>query len=533
MIHPYKLKENKILTLQLSLIVSLTDLQVTFGENYHEKRKISQRLYTALPFSRTILKQNYEKALTSDFDTFVSLVIDGFIKWIFETDLKVTEELVKIKNKHVESFNDHYRSTFIRFYGEFPDPYPTVLSQLEQLKNKNSIDLLFINGGPNDIGILKTVSSNATFQGALKEIDEFASSRVAVLLKEARRLCPNALIVYTGYYPGLSPDSDIPMLGGEAVKFAVSPTLVFLSYYLGLGWLAELFIRSQQDRLKRQGLIFHKRILGKFREQIGIFNENRAVDTLPIIFSPSGFGSLNAMWARAELVSSTGIDPNKKVTINRKAICKKIAENYDLDYDDKLMCESAFVAHPNVRGANVYFKALKKRIDNQLNYSLRKHLETIDKDIMSIRELKDKYKFIPIRSIRNLTDVLWLDSILIDYTFSFTGEATQSFLPIPIRVLVDFGIPNYNTEAIRAVILNNKVKDNYVIDIRYETKVSDLKYVELRLDPYFETLTFSMQFSIRVNGYKFKKLTLDETSFLKIEKNQTNETEYLEYKEYI
>lgn len=474
-----------------------------------------------------------------------------------------------LKEKIITKLVRDYELIFERYYGEIPDRYPTILSQLSQLKNKISIDILFINGGPNDIGILETVSFNDDFQSALRIIDEFAASRVAVLLEEARRVCPNALIVYTGYYPGLSPDSDIPPIREVALEFnAVSPALIYLVYNFGIGFFFDLFKISQQDRLKRQGLIFHKRMLGKFREQIGIFNENRAVDTLPIIFSPSGFGSLNAMWARAELVSSTGIDPNKKVTINRKAICKKIAENYDLDYDDKLMCESAFVAHPNVRGANVYFKALKNRIDNQLNYSLRKHLETIDKDIMSIRELKGKYKFIPIRSIRNLTDVLWLDSILIDYTISIDGlnqsvlkyqtgylttdippdalnETPQRFddplLNSEIKPLLemfprstitfDFGIANYI--GLISFYNSSKIKDSYVIDIRGVTNVKELRYIEIRLPRYFEFLTFSMRFSIRVNGYNFQELTLNQNSFSEIINNRTNEIEYLEYKKYL
>ncbi len=470
-----------------------------------------------------------------------------------------------LKEKIITELVRDYELIFERYYGEIPDRYPTILSQLSQLKNKISIDILFINGGPNDIGILETVSFNDDFQSALRIIDEFAASRVAVLLEEARRVCPNALIVYTGYYPGLSPDSDIPPIREVALEFnAVSPALTYLVYNFGIGFFFDLFKISQQDRLKRQGLIFHKRMLGKFREQIGIFNENRAVDTLPIIFSPSGFGSLK----RAELVSSTGIDPNKKVTINRKAICKKIAENYDLDYDDKLMCESAFVAHPNVRGANVYFKALKKRIDNQLNYSLRKHLETIDKDIMSIRELKDKYKFIPIRSIRNLTDVLWLDSILIDYTISIdglnqsvlkyqTGYLTTDIPPDALNetprrfddpllnseikplleilprstITFDFGIANYI--GLISFYNSSKIKDSYVIDIRGVTNVKELRYIEIRLPRYFEFLTFSMRFSIRVNGYNFQELTLNQNSFSEVINNRTNEIEYLEYKKYL
>src|SRR5690606_9327739 len=148
-----------------------------------------------------------------------------------------------------------------KYYGEIPDSYPTVLGQLQRLKNSKTIDLLFINGGPNDVGITKSAEFAGTFQEALLEVDKFASSRVASLLKEARRLCPTALIIYTGYYPALSPESSIPLVRSLLVDINLAPTLSYLSYLHPVSWFIELFKLSQTPRIKRQGLIFHKRML--------------------------------------------------------------------------------------------------------------------------------------------------------------------------------------------------------------------------------------------------------------------------------
>lgn len=456
------------------------------------------------------------------------------------------------------------KSVYNKYYGEIPDSYPTVIGQLRKLKDSKTIDLLFINGGPNDIGILSSASSDKTFQGALKAIDEFASSRVAVLLREASRLCPNALIIYTGYYPALSPESSIPLVGSGLIDFNLVPSLAYLLYLFPQTWLIDLIKITQTPRIKRQGLIFHKRMLGKFREQIGIFNENRDSSSPTIIFSPSGFGALNAMWAKQEMVSSIGNDPSTNVTSYRKQLCEEVSGS--ISYFDNKTCESAYIGHPNKRGANTYFKALKKRIEHQLHFSLRKHLEIIDKDIMSIRELKNRYKFIPIRSIRNLTDVLWLDSISINYTISISG-LNQSILKdryghlttdipadaanqgprrfddpllnseiMPLlemfpksTVIFDFG----RSKALVGVMkFDNKsnLKDNFVIDSRGHTSVKKLRYVRIRLPSYYEFLTFSMQFDIRVNGYKFQKLLLSERSFSKTRNDRTSATEFLIYK---
>jgi len=450
-----------------------------------------------------------------------------------------------------------------KYYGEIPDSYPTVLGQLQRLKNSKTIDLLFINGGPNDVGITKSAEFAGTFQEALLEVDKFASSRVASLLKEARRLCPTALIIYTGYYPALSPESSIPLVRSLLVDINLAPTLSYLSYLHPVSWFIELFKLSQTPRIKRQGLIFHKRMLGKFREQVSIHNENRDPNSPPIIFCPSGFGALNAMWAKHEMVSSVDNDPEPEVTRNRKKLCRETLGVFD--ETEGAICESAFIGHPNIRGADTYFKALKKRIEHQLKFSLRKHLETIDKETMSVRGLKNTYKFIPIRSIRNLTDVLWLDSISINYTITMNGldqeilkdrygrlttdipadagiEKPRRFDdPLlnseikPLRemfhhtsILVDFG----DSQALRGAINFNtthKIKDNFVLDPRGQTKVNLLKHVLIRLPHFFEFLSFSMKIDIRVNGYKFQNLSLNQNSFTKIKDRQTKITEFLDY----
>ena len=456
-----------------------------------------------------------------------------------------------------------HKEIYKKYYGEIPDSYPTVLGQLHKLKNSKTIDLLFINGGPNDIGITKSAGFDSSFQEALQVVDKFASSRVASLLKEARRLCPTALIMYTGYYPALSSKSDIPLVISALVGINLAPSLSYLMYMYPLGWVIELLKITQTPRLKRQGMIFHKRMLGKFREQVSIHNENRDPNSPPIIFCPSGFGALNTMWAKHEMVSSVDNDPDPEVTSNRTTLCRETSGLFD--FVDGAICESAFIGHPNIRGADTYFKALKKRIEHQLKFSLRKHLETIDRETMSVRGLKNTYKFIPIRSIRNLTDVLWLDSISINYTITMDGldqeilkdrygklttdipadarsEKPRRFDdPLlnseikPLRemfhhtsVLVDFG----DSQVLRGAINFNtthKIKDNFVLDPRGQTKVNLLKHVLIRLPHFFEFLSFSIKFDIRVNGYKFQNLSLNQNSFTKIKDRKTKTTEFLDY----
>lgn len=423
------------------------------------------------------------------------------------------------------------------YYGEIPDDYPTILGQLKQIKDSQSVDLLFINGGANDVGILESIKFEPTFRKVLTAVDTYAKERVSILLKEARKTCPNAIIVYTGYYPGLSSDSDIPLSTMAILKdLEIVPSLAYLVYIHPLAYLLELFVKTQLPRIKNQGVIFHKRMLGKFREQIAEFNSNRDPQTPPILFSPSGFSASNAMFATNQYVTPPDSDPNKTVGAARKKLCGEVPESLS-----GFMCTEAYVAHPNAKGASKYFSELKKRLEKHLNFSLREHLEGMDPTLSSINQFRDKYKFAPADSLRGLTDVLWLDSVTIDYELTIIG------LEIPIMLdkygnavidtgevdpntkrydemmrlentiqngtmLVDFGF-NQGFETIK-YYYNPKVIDNYTIDLYGNERLSNLQYIEIRLPQYYELLMFTLDMSIKINGYKFKTLKLDKGSFL-------------------
>ncbi len=436
------------------------------------------------------------------------------------------------------------KEAFDRFYGEIPDDFPTVLKQLDNLKNGNTIDLLLINGGPNDVGIMKSADSVSDFNEGLRLIDEIASNKLIVLLREARKKCPNAIIIYTGYYPALSNESNPfdEFSPADPTSFAsLAPVLNHLTLKEKL--LGPIYYRFNAERILNQGKIFHQRILSKFREQIANFNNDRGSSTLPIIFCPSGIGSSNAMFTANQMISTLK-DEDKRVSAFRAPYCQSIhqkqkliqlftyyeyqvniqkqfkeyiKERYGTEYDQvklneqikefsMLSCENAYVAHPNKKGAEQYFKELKKRIDVQLNFKLREHIEGMDEKVSSLRELKEKYPFVPLKSLRGLSDVLWVDVITIKVDNDHYAGPSRPYLFFS-TLYFDFGWGYHEV---------NEENGEFVLDVMGAKRLSSLKYVKIRLPGYHEPITkLGRSFFIKINGYSLPIISFTEESLQK------------------
>lgn len=408
---------------------------------------------------------------------------------------KLTREKVRNKKEY-----DH-------FYGEIPDRNPSVLWQLKSLRNGHTIDLLLLNGGPNDIEITESVSLvdpiTNNFNEALEKIDRVAELRVSHLLSEARKTCPNAIIIYIGYYPALSPDSNNIPLGINILTALnpVAPAIVFLG---GLWLLGEALLRTQLPRIKKQGLEFHQRMLAKFREQIALFNLNRNPKSGPILFCPSLFSRSNAMWANAEMVSSVKNDPNPRVSSHRKNFCKKL--------DEGDICDNAYIGHPNQRGAEQYFRQLKNRIEVQLKFSLRDHFKTLDPQVSSLRSLNEKYFFIPVSSLRGLSDFYWMDVIAVNFHFTSSDLLMKEHFRLFINTVnFDFGW------GYRKLTGKN---GKFVLELSDNRRVNAIKHLKIRykkiysgISPMAITTNIELELVIQINGYQFCSKKLTRNSF--------------------
>lgn len=422
--------------------------------------------------------------------------------------------------------NANNKKEYDLFYGEVPDRNPAILWQLKSLQDGHTIDLLLMNGGPNDVEITESVSVfdpiTDNFNEALEKIDRVAELRVSNLLSEARKTCPNAIIIYTGYYPALSPHSDIPL--SVSITDIVTSVAPFSGLLGGLLLLSDVLLRTQLPRIKKQGVVFHQRILAKFREQIALFNEKRNPASPPILFCPSLVSSSNAMWGNAEMIFSIAHNSNPGVSAPRKKLCVQVYNNIsfglfesatDINKEkltDRFICENAYIGHPNRKGAEQYYQQLKKRIEVQLNFSLRDHFKTLDPQISSLRILKEKYAFIPVSSLRGLSDFYWMDVIAVNCSFTPSDFLMAEHFRLFINTVnFDFGW------GYRQITGKN---GQFVLELSDNRRVNALKHLKIRykkiytgVSPMAITTNIELELVVQINGYQLCRIKLTRNSF--------------------
>lgn len=120
--------------------------------------------------------------------------------------------------------------------GEYPRTFPTVTYQLNHMLTDavgQTIDVLFLNGGANDLAF-QTIVNPTEFTWNFAEtfdpvIERVCYHEVKNLLAQARAKCPNAVIIFTGYYAPFH-----PKVSNDGIE-------AFYRYLSGFpGWLISL-----------------------------------------------------------------------------------------------------------------------------------------------------------------------------------------------------------------------------------------------------------------------------------------------------
>lgn len=132
----------------------------------------------------------------------------------------------RVRNDFVDAYpylfgSDEERSRFrqglderpaARLYGENPASFPTVADQIRHLGENGGadVDLVLLDGGVNDVdfeGVLNS-QEGPDLATVLAVVERVFTTDLDATLHRARRAFPNAVIVVTGYFAGLSRESD-------------------------------------------------------------------------------------------------------------------------------------------------------------------------------------------------------------------------------------------------------------------------------------------------------------------------------------
>jgi lysophospholipase L1-like esterase len=251
-----------------------------------------------------------------------------------------------------------------RFGGEVPVPYPTLFQQVESELGKRprdaATDLVIVGGGINDVYLFNILNPLDTRLD--NRIEEAFARRLLPLLEVICLRFPNAKVVYTGYYPFFTDDSERHLIGVAltALGFTVGGLVGAVGGFL----LDAVMIDSAKERSARFHLLAHQYARATIRKLHDIYPQ--LIDRL--YFADPDFRPEHAMLAPQALLF--GIHPDltpqdpPQIAQARAQVC---AENADrMTPWEQAGCPKASIGHPNPAGAARYADAVLAQVRTAL-----------------------------------------------------------------------------------------------------------------------------------------------------------------------
>lgn len=215
------------------------------------------------------------------------------------------------------------------------------------------------------------------------------------------------------------------------------------------------------------------------------------------------------MWTSGEAVSTPGSDPAPRVTSIREGFCADVARA-DLDESELIgevsnqaICDMAYVAHPNVRGANQYFRQLQMRLQHQYRFSLRAHLDGLVEGGSSLRALQKQCPFVPIQRLRGLTDLLFIHVVTVEYKLEVHVSAVGGGAR-PNSIAFDFGWGYEEIDFTYGQI--------GTLELGPPRRADDFRRVGVRM-VFGSFVQFTIRFDIKINGYPLSSVFLRHDDF--------------------
>ena len=229
---------------------------------------------------------------------------------------------------------------------EVPADAPTILAQVGQVSLPATVDVVLLNGGINDVNIRRILDPFTRTPDLHRYTVDACYRDMKILLAVAATAFakPTCRFVVTGYYPILSPESDV-----ENVE-AAGPLDHLLSLY-GLGfplYLDRTLIINHVVGLAMQ--FWHDSDAALQRA----VNESRGELNLGdrLQFVPSSFAEPNALFTDDAWLFGFDADfaAEDEVIPGREAACT-VRYPGPVDFVSREVCFRASVGHPNPTGA--------------------------------------------------------------------------------------------------------------------------------------------------------------------------------------
>lgn len=256
--------------------------------------------------------------------------------------------------------------------GEIPRTYPTLWRQMDLATGRvpskmgrfepDEVDLILMDGGANDVGFFETVVGEASNEHVHQKVTK-AMSGMAGFLPEVLDTWPNAKVVVTGYYPGITRATSAGSLKPLVDWMATWVRGLFPLPAIVGGAIAEEAYRNLLGR----AATFEASGSEALRAAVEAKGRGRAIFVSPEFGVENGYGALQSY-----VFEFGQVDPASSA---RAAECDRLLGNNARALSDNAAaptvvdtaiawttCRWGSLIHPNPAGARRYAQMINARL---------------------------------------------------------------------------------------------------------------------------------------------------------------------------
>jgi hypothetical protein len=286
-----------------------------------------------------------------------------------------------------------------QLYGELPSSLPTILGQLQMLSDGDgaAVDVVLLDGGLNDVSLEDIVDPRVEtgrwiehFDGMVRGV---AHDDVLDLVTRVRLKCPKAVILYFGFFPIFSYESNTAEMRDILQHEFNNDFRWWLNEHV-----AELFGEHVDvNRIILEGIVRALWLRGRWqywtRKAVDDANQQDNVRGPGILFVPSGFTEQNSALAPDPFLWDDPIDPSADDARDERA--RRIPRGNQLDEMRVLVLEivggSGPPGHPQQK-LNQFVLGKAKELHDAVDgpSSLREALANVaaGQDVVSGRDMR-------------------------------------------------------------------------------------------------------------------------------------------------
>lgn len=273
--------------------------------------------------------------------------------------------------------------------GEIPNSFPTIFHQLNvqgaaPAVKRNEVDLVLVDGCINDVGVMTILNPQST-SSAVRSAAQTKCAPMATVLTRIHALYPAARIVVTGYYPIVSPLSDLtalPVLVASAVGAAAlatpllgippDPIAAIAAIAAGIGGTAAL-----RTKLSESSEAFYGSSNAALTTAAATASTQAGVPSMatfaPLPYEPKNAYAAPSSWLwlvptgavandQDDVIAARSASCHQAGVIDRSVGRSVVPGAAAASGTDMLKCERASMGHPNHAGAQAYAAAIAKAI---------------------------------------------------------------------------------------------------------------------------------------------------------------------------